>query len=98
MGGLWIHCHHSDIEVPVHIRGTSLIDSAQSAISVHGPKGAQVLQLDDVRVDGLAQEPIHIFPKTYGKMEVRSIATKNVATQNPLRNESPEKFDVMIRE
>lgn len=98
VGGLWIHCHHSDIEVPVHIRGTSLIDSAQSAISVHGPKGAQVLQLDDVRVDGLAQEPIHIFPKTYGKMEVRSIATKNVATQNPLRNESPEKFDVMIRE
>lgn len=98
VGGLWIHCHHSDIEVPVHIRGTSLIDSAQSAISVHGPKGAQVLQLDDVRVNGLAQEPIHIFPKTYGKMEVRSIATKNVATQNPLRNESPEKFKVLIRE
>lgn len=98
VGGLWIHCHHSDIEVPVQIRGISLIDSSQSAVSVHGPKGAQALQLENVRVEGLEQEPIHIFPKTYGKMAVRSISMKNVARQNPLRNESPEKFSVLIQE
>jgi len=97
VGALWIHCHHSDIEIPVQIRGLSLIDSAQSAVSVHGPKGAKDLQLEGVRVNGLPQEPIHILPKTYGKMQIRSLATTNVASQNPVRNDSPESFEVLIQ-
>ena len=92
-----IHCHHSDIEIPVQIRGLTLIDSAQSAVSVHGPQGAQDLQLGDLRVEGLSQEPIHILPKTHGKMQIRSLVTTNVGSQNPVRNESPEKFEVLIQ-
>jgi len=97
VGALWIHCHHSDIEVPVQVRGLSLIDSAQSAVSVHGPKGAKDLQLEDVRVDGLAQEPVHILPKTHGKMQIRSLATTNVQSAKTVRNDSPETFQVLIQ-
>ena len=74
-----------------------MIDSAQSAVSVHGPKGAKDLQLEGVRVNGLPQEPIHILPKTYGKMQIRSLATTNVGSQNPVRNDSPESFEVLIQ-
>ena len=97
VGSLWIHCHHSDIEVPVQVRGLSLIDSAQSAVSVHGPRGAKDLQLEDVRVDGLAQEPVHILPKTHGKMQIRSLATTNVQSAKTVRNDSPETFQVLIQ-
>ncbi len=96
VGGLWIHCHNSDIEIPVEIRGLKVIDSTQSAISVHGPKGANRLILQDVVADGLGREPIHINRLTYGKMEIRSLTITNAPAQNPVRNDSLEKFTILI--
>lgn len=96
VGGLWIHGHHSDIDIPVRITALSVIDSTQSAVSVHGPMGVRNLQLAELRVDGLKQEPIHILPRTFGKMEVLSMSLTNVTVGNMVRNDSPEKFQVRL--
>jgi len=51
VGGIWIYAKDSDIEVPIIIENNRIRDSAESGITLHGPRALSDLQIRNQHFD-----------------------------------------------
>lgn len=61
-GGLWIHAQDSDLEVPVFIRDLEILDSANSGITLHGPRSIRQVLLENVTLQGPRETGLLFLP------------------------------------
>ena len=95
VGSLWIYALHSDIEILLDIDGLKIERSRGDAVTVHGPKAARDIRLQGVTIDGAVGSAVHIYPSTWGRMDVKRLRAAGYQAQL-LRNESPETFEVTL--
>lgn len=70
VGGLWFHAKDSDVDAIIIARNNTVIDSAASGISLHGPKKFHDLQITNNRIEKTAGVGLHIWPSAGGKLQL----------------------------
>lgn len=70
VGGLWFHAKDSDIEATLIARGNTIRDSADSGISLHGPRRFHHLRLTGNTVEGTGGPGLRAFPGTSGAVRL----------------------------
>ena len=70
-GGLWIHAHESDIEARLVIRDLTVIDPAQAAVTIHGPRAVRDITIADALFRGGTEPAIQLMPSA-APVEVKS--------------------------
>jgi hypothetical protein len=61
-GGLWIHAHESDIEARLVLRNLELVDSAQAAVTIHGPRAVRDITIENALFRGATEPAIQLMP------------------------------------
>ena len=61
-GGLWIHAHESDIDARLVIRDLAVIDSAQAAVTIHGPRSIKDIAIENALFRAATEPAIELMP------------------------------------
>jgi hypothetical protein len=70
VGGLWFHAKDSDVEASIIARNNTVTDSADSGISVHGPKAFLDLNIMNNRVEQTSGPGLRVWPHTGGELKL----------------------------
>jgi len=94
VGGVWIHAHNSDIEVPIILQNLEIDNSSKAAISIHGPMAAKNIQIRNVKIKGRDRDAVHIFSNASGRLTLEKIAIEE-SQYGLVMNDNPQHFQVV---
>ena len=81
-GGLWIHAHESDIDARLVIRGLAVIDPAHAAVTIHGPRAAKDVTIENALFRGATEPAIQRMPSA-APVDVKTSGIRIEAPTSP---------------
>lgn len=94
VGAIWVHAAESDIDVPVIIEQTRILDSSGAGISVHGPRRIADLRLAEATIHGADGPAIRIYPDARGAIRISALTALD--TEKPIIQNASEKFKMRM--
>jgi hypothetical protein len=95
VGGLWIHAKDSDIDAEISVDHLKINNSAQSGITVHGPKRINNMTLNAIAIDGAPAYGIHIYKNVSGSATWTCSHLSNIGSMD-VSNQSSNLFHIVM--
>jgi len=94
VGAIWIHAAESDIDVPVIIDRTKILDALDAGITTHGPRRIADLRLVNTKVHRANGPAILLGPGSSGAVLVSGLTADG--TRQPLIQKASNEFKIRV--
>ena len=87
VGGLWFHAKDEDVAAQIEVRNLEIIDSHDSAISIHGPREFESIRLENITIAGAAKAALEAMPGARATVHVREMEFSGVPEGKAIHHE-----------
>lgn len=96
VGAVWVHAAESDIDAPVVIERTRILDAADAAVSVHGPRRTNDLRLVKTTVRCARGPAVRVHKSAAGSLTIERLSA--TGTDMPLIENKSQAFMIQMAE